>query len=294
MPRPLRWYDLLTINIYFTGLTTLAQTMTPLVVPLLVQQFVGEARQGSFYGTARLWSLMTALLVQALMGMLSDHSHHRFGRRRPFILLGTLGDLLVIVAIGFTAGLQGMTGFLGSIYSAGSAPGYFQHRAGCSPGSDSRPGAGRTAGSLFGHQIHPGSAHTADPGFFHHRQAGGSWIFVGSTGSLHGHPFIYHAGSHVFSGAGSFKICTVFGLETIPSAAGDVGSFYSHHPGNGTSHPVLQFLTGRHSSQHLPGGDGCIGLPADVRDGRSRGVDQRTHQPGSGGRQKSILFLVGH
>jgi len=111
MPRPLRWYDLLTINIYFTGLTTLAQTMTPLVVPLLVQQFVGESRQGSFYGTARLWSLMTALLVQALMGMLSDHSHHRFGRRRPFILLGTLGDLLVIVAIGFTAGLQGMTGF---------------------------------------------------------------------------------------------------------------------------------------------------------------------------------------
>jgi Na+/melibiose symporter-like transporter len=111
MPRPLRWFDLVTINIYFTGLTTLAQTMTPLVVPLLVQQFVGEARQGSFYGTARLWSLMTALLVQSLMGMLSDRSRLRFGKRRPFIFAGTLGDLLVIVAIGFTAGLQAMTGY---------------------------------------------------------------------------------------------------------------------------------------------------------------------------------------
>lgn len=111
MPRELRWYDPISINIYFTGLTTLSQTMTPLVVPLLVQQFVGEARQGAFYGTARLWSLMTALLVQALMGMLSDRSRMRLGRRRPFILAGTLGDLLVVSAIGFTAGLQGLAGF---------------------------------------------------------------------------------------------------------------------------------------------------------------------------------------
>lgn len=111
MPRELRWYDLLTVNIYFTGLTTLSQTMTPLVVPLLVQAFVGEARQGAFYGTARLWSLMTALLVQSLMGMLSDHSRFRLGRRRPFILAGTLADLVVIILIGFTAGLQGLTGF---------------------------------------------------------------------------------------------------------------------------------------------------------------------------------------
>ena len=111
MHRALRWYDLFTINIYYTGLTALSQTMTPLVIPLLIQQFVGEARQGAFYGTARLWSLMVALLTQALMGMLSDHSRLRFGRRRPFILIGTLADLVFITAIGFTAGLEGMTGF---------------------------------------------------------------------------------------------------------------------------------------------------------------------------------------
>ena len=72
MNRALRWYDMITINIYFTGLTTLSQTMTPLVVPLLVQQFVGEAQQGTYYGTIRLWSLMVALLVQSLMGLLSE------------------------------------------------------------------------------------------------------------------------------------------------------------------------------------------------------------------------------
>jgi len=111
MSRPLRWYDYFTVNIYFTGLMTIAQTLTPLVVPLLVQQFVGPAQQGSFYGTIRLWSLMVAVLVQALSGMLSDRSTLRWGRRRPFILVGTLANLVFLTGIGLSAGLSGMQGY---------------------------------------------------------------------------------------------------------------------------------------------------------------------------------------
>lgn len=111
MRQSLRWYDAITINIYYTGLTALSQTMTPLVLPLLVQQFVGEQQQGTYYGTIRLWSLMVALLVQSLMGMLSDRSTSRFGRRRPFIFIGSLAVSIIIVLIGFTAGMEGITGF---------------------------------------------------------------------------------------------------------------------------------------------------------------------------------------
>lgn len=111
MGRTLRWYDSITINIYWLGLTVLSQTMTPLVFPLLVQQFAGEEAKGTFLGTLRLWTLMVALLVQALMGMLSDRCTLRWGRRRPFILLGTVADLVFIAAIGFSAGLDGMTGY---------------------------------------------------------------------------------------------------------------------------------------------------------------------------------------
>jgi MFS family permease len=111
MPRTLHWYDTITINIYFLGLTTISQTMSPLVVPLLVQQFVGESQKATFYGTVRLWTLMTALLVQALMGILSDRSTSRWGRRRPFIWVGTLASLVLMAAIGFSAGLEGMTGY---------------------------------------------------------------------------------------------------------------------------------------------------------------------------------------
>ena len=109
--KKLRWFDYITINIYWLGLTTLSQTVTPLVFPLLVQQFVGEEGKGTFFGTLRLWTLMVALLVQALMGMLSDRSTLRWGRRRPFILMGTLADLVFIAAVGLSAGLEGMTGY---------------------------------------------------------------------------------------------------------------------------------------------------------------------------------------
>ncbi len=54
---------------------------------------------------------MVALLVQSAMGLLSDHSRSKWGRRRPFIFAGTLLDMIMIAGIGFSVGLQGTTGF---------------------------------------------------------------------------------------------------------------------------------------------------------------------------------------
>jgi len=110
MTRLIRWYDYITFNVYFLGLTTLSQTMG-LITPLLVQQFVGEAQKATFYGTFRLFTLMVALLAQALMGMFSDRSTISWGRRRPFILVGTIVTAVLTILIGFTAGMEGMAGF---------------------------------------------------------------------------------------------------------------------------------------------------------------------------------------
>ena len=110
MRRGLRWYDYITVNIFFLGLTTLAQT-NGLLFPLLVQKFVGEAEKATFFGSLRLWTLMVALLAQAGIGLLSDHTATRWGRRRPFILIGTLFSLVFISAIGYSSGIEGLRGF---------------------------------------------------------------------------------------------------------------------------------------------------------------------------------------
>ena len=93
------WYDYITINIYWFGLTAVSQS-NGLIQPLLIQRFVTPEQQGTFYGNMRLYSLMVALLVQALAGMLSDRSAAKWGRRRPYILIGTLLNAVVLLAIG--------------------------------------------------------------------------------------------------------------------------------------------------------------------------------------------------
>ncbi|OGO26700.1 MAG: hypothetical protein A2W33_07955 [Chloroflexi bacterium RBG_16_52_11] len=100
-----RWYDYITVNIFYLGLSTLSQT-NGLLFPILVQKFIGETGKATAYGNLRLWTLMVALLVQSATGMLSDHSSLRWGKRRPFIFTGTLFDLVLITSIGLILGLH--------------------------------------------------------------------------------------------------------------------------------------------------------------------------------------------
>ena len=111
MTPKLRWYDYISINICWFALTSRSQVLTPLILPVLVQRFVGEAVKGTYIGQIRLWALMVALLMQALMGLLSDRSTSRWGRRRPFIAVGTGLEVLVLVGIASVTRLEGMTGY---------------------------------------------------------------------------------------------------------------------------------------------------------------------------------------
>lgn len=99
MDRPVRWHDYITINIYFLGLAVLNQS-NGLIQPLLVALFVGEASKGGYYGSLRLSALMGALLFQASWGAISDRSTLPWGRRRPFIVIGTLLTLLFTILEG--------------------------------------------------------------------------------------------------------------------------------------------------------------------------------------------------
>jgi MFS family permease len=111
MRRPLRWYDYVTVNINWFAITARSNVLTPLVIPLLVQQFVGEEIKGTYLGKMRLWALMAALLTQALIGLVSDRSKLKPGRRRPFIVIGVVLEILAIILIGLSAQNEGMAGY---------------------------------------------------------------------------------------------------------------------------------------------------------------------------------------
>ncbi|MBC8249216.1 MAG: MFS transporter [Anaerolineales bacterium] len=98
--KKLRWFDYITINIYWLGLSMASGSLTPIILPYLVGLFVPEEVKGTALGTLRSAGLAIAILVQPAAGLLSDRSMLRWGRRRPYIFLGTVLNLVFLTLMG--------------------------------------------------------------------------------------------------------------------------------------------------------------------------------------------------
>lgn len=97
--KPMRWYDHIGINLFWLGLNIRNTAVGSVFTPYLVALFVPEATRNTALGFISTAGLVIAMLVQPAAGLLSDRSTSRFGRRRPFIFVGTLFDLAFLVAI---------------------------------------------------------------------------------------------------------------------------------------------------------------------------------------------------
>lgn len=96
----LPWYDLIWVNLYWLGLNMRNNALN-LFLPYLVLSFAATDVQNTAYGAVRTSGLIIAMLVQPAVGLLSDRSTSHFGRRRPFIFIGVLLDLVFLAAIYF-------------------------------------------------------------------------------------------------------------------------------------------------------------------------------------------------
>jgi MFS family permease len=96
----LQWYDYLTVNLFWLGLNIRNNAVGALFMPYLVDAFVRGEVKNTALGAMRTAGLIIAMLVQPAAGLLSDRSTSHFGRRRPFIFVGVLLDLVFLAAIG--------------------------------------------------------------------------------------------------------------------------------------------------------------------------------------------------
>jgi Na+/melibiose symporter-like transporter len=98
--RRFRVVDYFSISVYWFALSYLWNSMHPIILPMLVPLMAPENLKGSALGIMTSIGLILAVIVQPAAGAISDRSTFRWGRRRPYILLGTLFDLLFLLAIG--------------------------------------------------------------------------------------------------------------------------------------------------------------------------------------------------
>jgi MFS family permease len=100
----LRWTDFITINLYWLALNVASNSLHPIILPVRVQQLVPEELKATYLGVLTFAGLVVAILVQPVMGALSDRSTLRWGRRRPFIVAGTIFNLIFLSFIGLVGG----------------------------------------------------------------------------------------------------------------------------------------------------------------------------------------------
>jgi MFS family permease len=95
----LPWASLVAINLFWLGLNLRNNAVGTIFMPYLIDGFVAEGTRNSALGGLRTAGLVIAMLAQPAMGLLSDRSRSRFGRRRPFLLAGVLLDLVFLAWI---------------------------------------------------------------------------------------------------------------------------------------------------------------------------------------------------
>jgi MFS family permease len=106
MKKSLHWQDYIGINIHWLGLNIASGSITPILLPYLVTLFVPYELKNTYLATIRVFGLAVAMLAQPIAGMLSDRNTSRWGRRRPYILWGTLLHVLFLVILGITPQLN--------------------------------------------------------------------------------------------------------------------------------------------------------------------------------------------
>lgn len=85
--------DYLAINIYWFGLAFMWNALHPIVLPALLLLQVPDGLKNTYLGAMTFAGLVLAMVIQPLAGALSDRTMTRWGRRRPWMLAGTLFSL---------------------------------------------------------------------------------------------------------------------------------------------------------------------------------------------------------
>jgi Na+/melibiose symporter-like transporter len=92
--------DYVKITIFGFALSALWGSLHSVVLQVRLLDFVAESQKNTYLGLLTFTGLLVAMAVQPIAGAISDRSGFRWGRRRPFILIGTIAAILFLFGIG--------------------------------------------------------------------------------------------------------------------------------------------------------------------------------------------------
>jgi len=97
--RNLSQIDFVVLSLYWVAIGYLWTSLGGLILPDMIIQLVGREHEGFALGVLEAVGSLMAVVWQPMAGALSDRTSSRFGRRRPFIVAGTIGDVLFLIGL---------------------------------------------------------------------------------------------------------------------------------------------------------------------------------------------------
>ena len=97
--RRLNYLDFVVLSLYWVAIGYLWNSLTALLLPDLIIQLVGRAHEGVAASFLKSLGTAVAIIWQPIAGGISDRTVTPWGRRRPFIVAGTAGDVLFLAGI---------------------------------------------------------------------------------------------------------------------------------------------------------------------------------------------------
>jgi len=94
--------DYIKISIFGAGLSVLWTSLHTIIIPVRLLDIVPEPQKNTYLGLLTFVGYILAMLIQPVAGAFSDRFTSPMGRRRPFILVGTLLALLLLPTMGLS------------------------------------------------------------------------------------------------------------------------------------------------------------------------------------------------
>ena len=127
MKKPVSILKMLVVNTYWVGLSFMWNGLHGIVLPAVIANIAPANEKNTYLGLLTSIGLIIAVIVQPLSGALTDSWASRWGRRRPWITIGTLFNFVFLAVIGWAGGLTWIfIGYLGLQLSSNIAQGPVQ------------------------------------------------------------------------------------------------------------------------------------------------------------------------
>lgn len=94
-------FDQMNLNAFWIANNFHWQALLAIVLPSMVAKLLGDANKDINLALVVAWGTIIAVVVNPLVGAISDYATFRMGRRRPFMIIGTIFNVLVLVLFAF-------------------------------------------------------------------------------------------------------------------------------------------------------------------------------------------------